>query len=77
MKIVKAYEAIDLYWLLNGKGTFPKLEKSQITSEKAIQTILKPVQDVLPVEKLTPSKDSVEHIIIFYKNGTFKKYKAV
>jgi len=77
MKIVKAYDAIDLYWLLNGKGSFPKLDKSQITSKKTKQAIIKPTQDALHVENLTPLEDAVEHIIIFYKNGTFKKYKAV
>ena len=34
MKIVKTFPEVELYWLLNGKGTFPKTEEH--TSEKPI-----------------------------------------
>jgi len=77
MKIVKAYDAIDLYWLLNGKGRFPKLDKSETAILEASEEIKKPQSDLLLSEASPPPEDAVEHIIVFYKNGTFKKYKAV
>jgi len=72
MKIVKAYDAIDLYWLLNGKGSFPKLKKTETTILEDPKKIKKTQPNTLPL-----LGDAVEHIIIFYKNGNFKKYKAV
>ncbi len=77
MKIVKAYDAIDLYWLLNGKGRFPKLDKSETAILEASEEIKKPQSDLVLSEASPPPEGAVEHIIVFYKNGTFKKYKAV
>ena len=76
MKILKAFPEVDLYWLLNGVGTFPKttvLKKEVVTpiaseSKSAINTTL---------EKITPStseEKSIERIVIFYKDGSFKNY---
>lgn len=76
MKIVKVYDEVDLYWLLNGKGSFPKIEKSQTTILEEPEEIKKPQPGLVP-GTLSQLDDNVEHIIIFYKNGTFKKYKAV
>ncbi len=77
MKIVKAYDTVDLYWLLNGKGSFPKLENPKTAILESSKEIKKAPAAYLEPDTLTQLEDSVEHIIIFYKNGTFKKYKAV
>lgn len=70
LKILSSYDEVDLYWLLNGKGTFPKFENKTDSPEKHS-------------EKQNPSKtisnsdnsDDIERIIIFYKDGSFKNFQ--
>lgn len=70
LKILSSYDEVDLYWLLNGKGTFPKIENKTDSPEKHS-------------EKQNPSKtisnrdnsDDIERIIIFYKDGSFKNFQ--
>lgn len=76
MKIVKVYDEVDLYWLLNGKGSFPKLDKSKTAILAEPKEIKKPQPDLV-TDTLSQLEGDVDHIVIFYKNGTFKKYKAV
>jgi len=64
LKVLDEFPAIELYWLLNGKGTFPKTESSPLT----------------PIPKENVSDDEltdteIDRIIIFYKDGTFKNYQ--
>lgn len=77
MKILDSYPEVGLYWLLNGKGKFPqdsfneneevkppfnqniKDEESQHYASKTIKTF----QD-----------KTIERIVIFYKDGSFKSY---
>lgn len=83
LKIIAYYPEVDLYWILNGKGNFPKPE----TNEE-IQVVFPTASPDLFSENETPAKNitelkdnllltdtaSVERIVIFYKNGTFKNY---
>ncbi|NCP20417.1 MAG: transcriptional regulator [Flavobacteriales bacterium CG03_land_8_20_14_0_80_35_15] len=88
IKVVKKFNEVDLYWLLNGKGVFPKQEDS--LPNKAIITAL-PLESTDPL-KMEPKVEtepllakktasvkgkSIDHIIIFYNDGSFKKYEAV
>ena len=67
MKVLSSFDEVDLYWLLNGKGSFPK--KPSQASDGVTQT-----SDVVP--SASPSKDEdIERIVIFYKDGRFKEYK--
>lgn len=34
LKVVDKYPEVDLYWLLNGKGSFPKTEETTVISSK-------------------------------------------
>ena len=70
LKVLSSYPEVELYWLMNGKGEFPfqseKIvpEKKQVSSnqERAIN---------IPAE----TKDkSIDKIVIFYKDGTFKEF---
>ena len=76
LKVVKQFDEVDLYWLLNGKGSFPKgtpastvltKEISEPMIDREIKTDQK--QSILntPVKK-------IERIVIFYEDGTFKEY---
>jgi len=76
LKILKAFPEVQLYWLLNGVGTFPKkvensvVESPPIAIEK-VDTVINKVSD-------NPKKNSSDHeidrIVIFFKDGTFKNY---
>ncbi len=65
MKVLTSYPDVELYWLLNGKGTFPVQQQEH--SEKLENT---------PEIALKENKDkSIYRIVIFYKDGSFKSYK--
>jgi transcriptional regulator with XRE-family HTH domain len=82
LKILSAFPEVELYWLLNGKGRFP-------TSNKKESEINKPLSLDITEAKKEPPKDnlefliknesqnntSIDRIIIFYKDGTFKNYQ--
>jgi transcriptional regulator with XRE-family HTH domain len=70
MKILSSYEEIDLYWLLNGKGTFPKPETKTDSSKET-------PEEQNPITTITNSDNSkaIERIIIFYKDGSFKNFQ--
>jgi len=70
MKVLHSYPEVELYWLLNGKGNFPS-EIKQPENLKATKSFN------VPAEKLSHKTDNseIEHIVIFYKDGSFKSYK--
>ena len=80
LKILKAFPEVDLYWLLNGSGKFPKVS---VTKNKDIppslfskEEMMNPAESKL-IEPLQNKEDSeIERIVIFFKNGSFKNYKA-
>ena len=69
VKVLDEFPTIELYWLLNGKGKFPKgIETSNNeVSKDNVQAILADTSD---------SGYEIERIIIFYKDGTFKNYTS-
>ena len=89
MKIIEAFPEVELYWLLNGKGSFPK---SQVTKRAPIASSQltanfddEPValasnstdasSTTQPTIDTSPStKSDIERIVIFYKDGTFKSF---
>ena len=66
LKVLETFKEVDLYWLLNGKGSFPKKEKSSI-APTSNQVISKQSQEV-------SAKKEIDRIIIFYTDGTFENY---
>lgn len=78
MKIVNEFPQVDLYWLLNGKGSFPKTEelpfptshKPLIPQKKEIEQI--PDLNTEPQKQITSKK--IKRIIIFMEDGTFESY---
>lgn len=65
LKILSSYPEVEMYWLLNGKGTFP--------------AILKQESSILPQtsnSKKTIEKNKViERIVIFYSDGSFENFE--
>lgn len=71
MKVIKSFDEVELYWLLNGKGIFPK----PINTKEEASPILnqKLTQKKLP--DFSESSNSIERIVVFYRDGTFKAYQ--
>ena len=90
LRVVKNFPEVELYWLLNGKGSFPKNNNSKTVSIETesksttptTETVKTPQiksQEILPEEITSREKinsKDVERIVIFFKNGTFKSYET-
>ena len=82
MKILDTYPEVELYWLLNGKGSFPRNADTDTanTAPSLFDEQPKPLQknpdhidDTPPVVNF--KKSGVDRIVIFYKDGTFEEFK--
>jgi len=70
LKVLAKFNGVDLYWLMNGKGSFPKKESSIAPiSPKHIASSNNIIKD-----NASPSDKEIDRIIIFYKDGTFENY---
>ncbi|MGY0408614.1 MAG: helix-turn-helix domain-containing protein [Polaribacter sp.] len=63
LKVTSEFNDVDIYWLLDGKGVFPKIDKKINTSPTLFQT------DEIGVGK------KIQRIVVFYNDGTFDEYK--
>jgi transcriptional regulator with XRE-family HTH domain len=69
LKVTSEFPDVDIYWLLNGKGEFPKIEK-----------VAPKVSPTLPFTqgKSTDTSDSaskrITKIVVFYEDGTFEEF---
>ena len=67
--VVKEFDEVELYWLLNGKGSFPNA--ASVSSEKPEVRITEEVDSLSP----TDDQKEIERIVVFYKDGSFKAYR--
>ncbi|MDO6737416.1 helix-turn-helix transcriptional regulator [Wenyingzhuangia sp. 2_MG-2023] len=88
LKMANTYKEITLDWLLYGKGSFPKKENEVIadlppkknpqnlfsSTEPAAEQSVQQKETVWDEDKKITTPSSIERIVIFYKNGTFKEY---
>jgi len=100
IKVVEIFPEVDLYWILNGKGSFPKEENVQKKIEETIFAPIEPIQmqtELSSPDLFSPasssnfeqemqqkeksnhsptiiSSNTIERIVIFYTDGTFKNY---
>ena len=74
IKVVESFEEVELYWLLNGKGDFPKTDVATYIEDTPDieQTEIEPEKKQ---EQQMANDSAIEQIIIFYKDGSFKKYR--
>lgn len=70
LKILSAYPEVDLYWLFNGKGTFPSEEKTKTTKKESIS----PTKNYKNLLSEAEKDKTIERIVIFYSDGSFKNY---
>lgn len=68
LKVLSSFPDVELYWLLNGKGTFPRETKSDDQSmEISTENVLKSIS--------IPNHDKkIERIVIFYSDGSFQNF---
>lgn len=89
LKILEVFPEVDLYWMLNGKGIFPKtldnLQSTEVPTplpsisynkEVSLFSDSKPSQNTIPSETLNKETVVVEKIVFFYSDGSFKEYKG-
>ena len=71
LKVLSCYPDVDLYWLLNGKGVFPK---GQDTKKTNAQNFLE--QKVEPKQLTRPKiEKTISRIVIFYSDGSFENFE--
>lgn len=72
LKVLSSYPEVELYWLLNGKGDFPTSNKKQRITKETPDIDLN-IQTELSSQ--TKTDKSIERIIIFYSDGSFKNFQ--
>jgi len=78
-KVLNAFPDIELLWLLSGVGEFPKstaplpkVEPTPISSNPITANQIY----ANPITAISNDDDSIERIVIFYKDGSFKNYST-
>src|SRR5690554_810171 len=79
LKVLSSYPEVELYWLLNGKGQFPVKDNSQgkldfEENSKNNNPITVP-SEIKQTEKISSTGKSIERIVIFYTDGSFKNFE--
>jgi len=69
MKILNEFPEVELYWLINGKGSFPSITKQG--QDSSASTSLTPSLETVSKEN---TNTDIDRIVIFYKDGTFKSF---
>jgi transcriptional regulator with XRE-family HTH domain len=90
LKTLTAFPEVELYWLMNGKGEFPKIRKTeedikQTPSREPNNIIDQNFQNTQTEANATNLQQSlnlnvdtnkvIERIVIFYSDGSFKNYQ--
>jgi len=74
LKVVKAFPEVNLYWLLNGKGSFPSEPSNEEPPALKPEGLIElPKENIKPNVKNEPQK-TIDKIVIFYSDGSFKSY---
>jgi transcriptional regulator with XRE-family HTH domain len=84
LKVLQKFPEVELYWLLNGKGTFPASQNKETLLVEEKKNNLEPnlfeqenksqnYESKIATTKSTISKN-IERIVIFFEDGTFKEY---
>ncbi|MDT7831825.1 helix-turn-helix transcriptional regulator [Flavobacteriaceae bacterium S356] len=69
LKITSEFPEVDIYWLLNGKGVFPK-----IVEETSNNTSPLPLVDKNKVVHSESGSRRITKIVVFYEDGTFEEF---
>ena len=72
LKILSSFPEVELYWLMNGKGEFPS---ESISVNHTPQNNEEVPTDSKITEFSNSSNKSIERIVIFYRDGSFKNFE--
>lgn len=89
LKVIQNFPEVELYWLLNGKGSFPAKEpekNSSASQAKQKPAPATPSPDLFSSENPAPEQSlkdkipagtgkKVAKVILFYEDGTFEVYE--
>lgn len=84
MKVVQTYPEVELYWLLNGKGSFPSTSgKTETTpapgpSAPTLTTVVSSRNELEEREKMliqNSSSKKIRKIVFFYEDGSFEAFE--
>ena len=67
MKVLSSFPEVELYWLLNGKGSFPKQSSQEASTNKESKL------EKIPKSEINSKK--INRIVIFYNDGTFEDFE--
>lgn len=70
LKILKSFPEVDLYWLLNGVGEFPKKKQNEFNISST------PTENLSKDNNFNLNDREIDRIVIFFKDGTFKNYTS-
>ena len=72
LKILSSFPEVELYWLLNGKGDFPASNTLEV---KKADSSAQLVKNDIEINKKLETDKSIERIVIFYSDGSFKNFE--
>ena len=75
LRVIKEFDEVELYWLLNGKGTFPaEIHSSPLSKGASPPTSA--INESMPRKSEVTSglSKKIERIVMFFDDGTFKEY---
>src|SRR5690606_4595485 len=86
MKVVQTYPEVELYWLLNGKGSFPpsseKLQERKVVEKNNLGTVLtgeQPSNIIHDVNKIPTLRNEkvkkITKIVLLYEDGSFEAFE--
>lgn len=67
LKVTSEFKDVDIHWLLNGLGVFPKIEESQKKSVASTPSLFNSENNV--------AEKKIQRIVVFYSDGTFDEYQ--
>ncbi len=80
LKVLSSFPEVELYWLMNGKGVFPKIDQDPEISSKSNSKVNlfsedKKVEIVEKKIKTNSGGKEIDRIIIFYTDGSFSNFE--
>jgi transcriptional regulator with XRE-family HTH domain len=89
LKIIENFPEVELYWLLNGKGNFPKKNVAQIEevvkkqspdlfdTHSPIHTEKSSIESGDSAQFSEKAKRQIRRIVVFYTDGTFENFTEI
>jgi transcriptional regulator with XRE-family HTH domain len=69
LKVTSEFPEVDIYWLLNGKGSYPKKEEKKMVSSPTPSS-----SDMSTVHTTASGIKRITKIVVFYEDGTFEEF---